>query len=51
MGVVFFLFWGSELKEEKISKIKYNKNIRWPLFDILHASTSNQKHAGMTDGG
>ncbi len=30
--------------------MKYNKGLRWPLFDILHATT-NQKHAGVTEGG
>jgi hypothetical protein len=33
-----------------ITKIKYNEGLRWPLFNNLHATT-NQKHAGMTEGG
>jgi hypothetical protein len=35
---------------KKTTKIKYNKGLRWPPFDILHATT-NQKHAGATEGG
>ncbi len=44
MGGVSFLFWGGELKKQ------INEGLRWPPFDILHATT-NQKHAGMTEGG
>ncbi len=33
-----------------ITKIKYNKGLRWQPFDNLHATT-NQKHAGVTEGG
>ncbi len=33
-----------------ITKIIYNKGLRWPPFDNLHATT-NQKHAGVTEGG
>jgi hypothetical protein len=35
---------------KKITKIKYNKGLRWLPFDILHATT-NQKQAGVTEGG
>jgi hypothetical protein len=35
---------------KKITKIKYNEGLRWPPFDILHATT-NQNHAGMMEGG
>jgi hypothetical protein len=35
---------------KKITKIKHNKGLRWPPFDILHATT-NQKHVGMTERG
>ncbi len=49
-GGVFFLFRGGELKDKKITKIKYNEGLRWPPFDILHATT-NQKHTGVTEGG
>jgi hypothetical protein len=34
----------------KVTKIKHNKGLRWPPFDILHAKT-NQKHMGMMEGG
>ncbi len=34
----------------KITSIKYNKGLRWPLLDILH-TTTNQKHVGMMEGG
>ncbi len=50
MGGVFFLFWGGESNDKKITKIKYGKGLRWPPFNILHA-TANQKHAGVTEGG
>jgi hypothetical protein len=49
MGGVFFFFWGSELNKEKITEIKSDEGLRWLPFDILHATT-NQKHAGMTEG-
>ncbi len=35
---------------KKITKIKCNEGLRWPLFDILHATT-NQKQVGVTEGG
>ncbi len=44
------LFRGSELNNKKVTKIKYDKGLRWPPFDILHATT-NQKHAGVMEGG
>jgi hypothetical protein len=34
---------------KKITKIKYDEGLRWSPFDILHATT-NQKHAGVTEG-
>ncbi len=43
-GGVFFLFWGGELNDKKITEIKYDKGLRWPPFDFFHATT-NQKHA------
>ena len=49
-GGVFFLFWGGELNDEKITEIRYDKGLRWPPFDFFHATT-NQKHAGVTEGG
>jgi hypothetical protein len=33
-----------------IAKIKYHEGLRWLPFDNLHATT-NQKHAGVTEGG
>jgi hypothetical protein len=50
MGVMFFLFWGGELNDKKITKIKYNEGFTWPPFNILHTKT-NQKHVGVTEGG
>ncbi len=41
-GGVFFLFRGGEFNDEKIYKNKYDEGLRWPPFDILHATT-NQK--------
>jgi hypothetical protein len=38
------------LNNKKITKIKYKEGPRWPQLDILH-TTTNQKHAGMTEGG
>ncbi len=49
-GGVFFLFWGGKLNDNKITKIKYNKGLRWPPFDIL--SCNNQpKTRGRDRGG
>jgi hypothetical protein len=45
-----FLFWMANWTKKKITKIKYDEGLRWPPFDILHATT-NHKHAGMTEGG
>jgi hypothetical protein len=50
MRGVFFLFWGGKLNDKKITKIKYDKGLRWPLFDVLHATT-NHKQASMMEGG
>ncbi len=44
-----FLFWGGELNNKKITRIKYNKGLRWLPLDILHATT-NEKHASMIEG-
>ena len=49
-GEVFFLFWGGELNDKKITEIKYDKGLRWPPFDFFH-TTTNQKPAGVTEGG
>ncbi len=35
---------------KKITKIKYDKGLRRPPFNILHAAT-NQNYVGMTEGG
>ncbi len=35
---------------KKITKIKYNKGLRWLPFNILHATT-NQKHVDVMEGG
>jgi hypothetical protein len=50
MGGMFFLFWGGESNDKTITKIKHDKGLRWPPFDILNATT-NQKHVGITEGG
>ncbi len=48
-GVFLILGWQIE-QQQKITKIKYDKGLRWPQFNILHATT-NQKQAGMMEGG
>ena len=50
MGGVFVLFRGGKLNNKKITKINYDKGLRWPPFDILHATT-NQKTRGHDEGG
>jgi hypothetical protein len=50
MGGMFFYFGVANQAIENITQIKYNKGIRWPPFNILHATT-NQKHTGVTEGG
>ncbi len=45
-----FLFRGGELNDKNNTKIKYYEGLRWPTIDNLHATT-NQKHAGVTEGG
>ncbi len=45
-GGLFFLFLGGKLNAET----KYDEGLRWPPFNILHATT-NQKQAGVTKGG
>ncbi len=47
-GEVFFLFWGGKLNDKKITKIKYDKGLRWPLFNIL--SRNNQPKTCGRDG-
>jgi hypothetical protein len=37
---VFFSFRGNKLNNKKITEIKYNKGLRWPPFDVLHATTN-----------
>ncbi len=37
------------MSDKKNYKIKYDKGLRWPPFNILHATT-NQKHAGVMKG-
>jgi hypothetical protein len=48
-GGVFFLFWGSKLNDEKITKIKYDEGLRWLPFDIF--SRNNQPKTRGRDGG
>jgi hypothetical protein len=50
IGVVFFLFRSCKLNDKKITKIIYNKGLRWQPLNILHAIT-NQKHVGVREGG
>jgi hypothetical protein len=45
-----FLISGRQIEQKNITKIKYDKGLSWPLFNILHATT-NQKHAVVTEGG
>ena len=46
-----FLIWGRRIeRQKKITKIKYDEDLRWLLFKIFHATT-NQKQAGMMEGG
>ncbi len=45
-----FLFLEQRIEQQKITEIKSDEGLRWPPFDILHATT-NQKHAGVTEGG
>ncbi len=40
MGWVFFLFRGGKLNNEKSTEITYDEGLRWPPFDILHATTN-----------
>ncbi len=49
-GGDFFLFQGGKLNTTKITKIKYDKSLRWLPFDILNATT-NQNHVGVMEGG
>ncbi len=48
-GGVFLLFWGSKLNDKKNTKIKYDKGLRWPPFDIL--SRNNQPETRRREGG
>jgi hypothetical protein len=46
-----FSYFGVENQTmKKITKIKYNKGLRWPPFNILDATT-NQKQAGVMEEG
>jgi hypothetical protein len=36
---------------KKITKIKYNEGLRWGRRLIFCHATTNQKHAGVTEGG
>ncbi len=46
-----FLISGQRIeRQKKLQKLKYDKGLRWPPFDILHATT-NQKHAVVMKGG
>ncbi len=45
-----FLIFGRQIERQKNYKNKYDKGLRWPPFDILHATT-NQKQAGVMEGG
>jgi hypothetical protein len=46
-----FLITGRQIEQrKKTTKIKYDKGLRWPPFDILHATT-NQKQAGVMEEG
>jgi hypothetical protein len=49
-GSVFLISRRQIEQQQKITKIKYNEGLRWLLFDILNATT-NQKHAGVMEGG
>jgi hypothetical protein len=49
MGGVFFSFQGGELNDEKNYKIKYDKGLRWPPFNIF--SLNNQPKTRGRDGG
>jgi hypothetical protein len=49
-GGCFSYFGAVNRTTKKITKIMYNEGLRWPPFAILH-TTTNQKHASMTEGG
>ncbi len=49
-GGCFSYFGAANRTIKKITKIKYNKGLRWPPSNILHATT-DQKQAGMTEEG
>ncbi len=49
-GEGVFLILGWQIEQQKNTKIKYNRGLRWLLFHIFHATT-NQKLAGVTKGG
>jgi hypothetical protein len=42
-------FGAANRTTRKITKIKYEEGVIWPLFDILQATT-NQKQAGVMEG-
>jgi hypothetical protein len=41
---------GRKIEQRKKYKNKVQRSLRWPTYNILHATT-NQKHAGVTEGG
>jgi hypothetical protein len=49
MGGMFFSFQGGKLNDKKNYKIKYNKGLRWPPFNIF--SLNNQPKTRGRDGG
>jgi hypothetical protein len=50
MGGIFFLFWGGKLNDKKNYKKKMPKALDGCRLIFCHATT-NQKYAGMTEGG
>jgi hypothetical protein len=48
MGVVLFLCSGRQIEKQKKYKSKIWRGLRWPPFDILHATT-NKKHVDVTE--
>jgi hypothetical protein len=48
MGVMLFRCSGRQIEQQQNYKNKIQSDLRWPPFDVLHATT-NQKHADMTE--
>jgi hypothetical protein len=48
MGAVLFLHSGRQIEQQKNNKKKIQPGLRWPPFNILHATT-NRKHVGATE--